>query len=122
MRFHVFTLVSAAAFLAVPMAAKADDEADQMKQDALPLMYHTCASVIDEADGNDEYVLDVVGKMTALSLFNRQIDIEAYAASDEDKAKLRETFLAALTEGCDGDEDALLGGVVDSAVKKTLGL
>ncbi len=122
MRFHGFKLISMVAFIAAPGFALADDEADQMMQEALPLMYHTCASVIEEADGNDEYVLDVVGKMTALSLYNRQIDIEQYAASEDDKAKLRETFLAALTEGCTGDEDALLGGVVDSAVKSTLGL
>nr|WP_170538030.1 hypothetical protein [Ruegeria arenilitoris] len=111
-----------AGFILLPSIGTADEAADQIAQDALPLMYHTCASVIEEADGNDEYVFDVVRKMTALSLYNRQVDIEEFASSDEEKAKLREAFLSALTEGCAGDEDALLGGVVDDAVRSTLGL
>ncbi|MGV6803231.1 MAG: hypothetical protein ACWA49_03425 [Ruegeria sp.] len=111
-----------ATLIVIPAVAVADEAADQMAQDALPLMYHTCASVIEESGGDDEYVLDVVRKMAALSLYNRQIDIEEFAASDADKDKLREAFLSALTEGCAGDENALLGGVVDNAVKSTLGL
>ncbi|WP_298854267.1 hypothetical protein [uncultured Ruegeria sp.] len=122
MRMNPFIIIAAAVMLTNPGLAFADEEAEQMMQDALPLMYHTCTSVIEEADGNNEYILDVVGKMTALSLYNRQVDIEAHTSSDEEKAALRETFLAALKEGCTGDENALLAGVVDNAVKSTLGL
>ncbi|NOD36773.1 MULTISPECIES: hypothetical protein [unclassified Ruegeria] len=122
MRFNSLKVIVAAGIFTIPGMAFADEEAEQMMQEALPLMYHTCTSVIEEADGNEEYILEVVGKMTALSLYNRQVDIEAHAASDEDKAALRETFLAALKDGCAGDENALLGGVVDNAVKTTLGL
>ena len=122
MRMNLFKIIAAAVILTNPGLAFADEEAEQMMQDALPLMYHTCTSVIEEADGNNEYILDVVGKMTALSLYNRQVDIEAHTSSDEENAALRETFLAALKEGCSGDENALLAGVVDNAVKTTLGL
>ncbi|WP_254443905.1 hypothetical protein [Ruegeria sp. HKCCA4008] len=122
MRTNLLKPAATALVFAAPGLALADEEAEQMMQDALPLMYHTCTSVIEEADGNEEYILDVVGKMTALSLYNRQVDIEAHATSDEEKAALRETFVAALKEGCTGDENALLGGVVDNAVKSTLGL
>ncbi|WP_170325983.1 hypothetical protein [Ruegeria arenilitoris] len=122
MRFNPVHIIASAALFAAPGIALADEEAEQMMKEALPVMYHTCASVIEEANGNDEYVLEVVGKMTALSLYNRQVNIEDHASTDEDKAALRETFLAALTEGCAGDENALLGGVVDNAVKTTLGL
>ncbi len=122
MRINPLKVIVVAGMLTSPGLAFADEEAEQMMQEALPLMYHTCTTVIEEADGNEEYILDVVGKMTALSLYNRQVDIEAHATSDEDKAALRETFLAALKDGCAGDENALLGGVVDNAVKTTLGL
>lgn len=122
MRLNAMKVITTAALLTGPGFALADEEAEQMVQAALPLMYHTCASVIEEADGNEEYIVDVVGKMTALSLYNRQIDLEAHASSDEEKAALRETFVAALKDGCAGDENALLGGVVDDAVKSTLGL
>ena len=106
----------------IATTVKADEEADQMAKDALPLMYHTCASVIEEAAGDDAYVEDVVRKITALSLYNRQINVDDYAASEEDRAKLREAFLAALSAGCENDSNALLGGVIDDAVKSTLGL
>lgn len=120
MRSELLKMMTCAALIASP--ALADEAAEQMVQDALPVMYHTCASVIEESDGDDTFVLAVVEKMTALSIYNREINIEEHATSDEAKAKLRADFLAALTEGCSGDEDALLAGVVDDAVKSTLGL
>ncbi len=122
MRFNTLKTLTFVAFAVTPIAAQADEEADQMVQDALPVMYHTCATVVEEADGDETFVLAVVEKMTALSIYNRQINIEEHASSDEDKAKLRETFLTALSEGCAEDKNALLGGVVDNAVKTTLGL
>ncbi|UAB87836.1 YmgD family protein [Ruegeria sp. SCSIO 43209] len=106
----------------IPTFAFADEAAEQMVQDVLPMMHYTCASIAEEADGDEAFVVEVVGKMTALSLYNRQINIEDHAASDEEKAQLREAFIAALSEGCAADKNALLGGVVDNAVKSTLGL
>lgn len=111
-----------AAFLGAPTFAFADEVAEQMVQDALPVMHYTCASIAAEADGDEEFVVAVVGKMTALSLYNRQINIEDHASTDEEKGQLREAFIAALSEGCAADKNALLGGVVDNAVKATLGL
>ncbi len=111
-----------AAFLVAPTFALADEAAEQMVQDALPVMHYTCASIAEEADGDEEFVVAVVQKMTALSLYNRQINIEDHATTDEEKAQLREVFIAALSEGCAADKNALLGGVVDNAVKSTLGL
>ena len=108
--------------LVTPTLALADEAAEQMVQDALPVMHYTCASIAEEADGDEAFVVSVVEKMTALSLYNRQINIEDHATTDEEKAQLRETFIAALSEGCAADKDALLGGVVDTAVKSTLGL
>ncbi|WP_425081127.1 hypothetical protein [Ruegeria arenilitoris] len=122
MRFVRFRMLVCAAILVAPSVAMADDAAEQMVQDALPVMHYTCASIAEEADGDEAFVVEVVGKMTALSLYNRQINIEDHATTDEEKAQLREAFIAALSEGCAADKDALLGGVVDNAVKTTLGL
>ena len=122
MRFFKLRMSACAAILAAPCVATADEAAEQMVQDALPVMHYTCASIAEEADGDEEFVVAVVQKMTALSLYNRQINIEDHATTDEEKAQLREAFIAALSEGCAGDKDALLGGVVDNAVKTTLGL
>ncbi len=121
MRYFSFRVSVFAAILAAPCVAMADDAAEQMVQDALPVMHYTCASIAEEADGDEAFVVAVVQKMTALSLYNRQINIQDHATTDEEKAQLREAFIAALSEGCAADKDALLGGVVDNAVKTTLG-
>lgn len=121
MRFIKLRMSACAAILAAPCMATADDAAEQMVQEALPVMHYTCASIAEEADGDEAFVVAVVGKMTALSLYNRQINIEDHAITDEEKAQLREAFITALSEGCAADKDALLGGVVDNAVKTTLG-
>jgi len=122
MRFDRYKQVVCAGLIAVPGLVLADEAAEQMVQEALPLMYHTCVSVVEEADGDHAYIYAVVEKMTALSLYNRHIDIADHATTDDEKVQLRETFVAALRQGCADDKDALLGGVVDAAVKSTLGL
>lgn len=122
MRLNLSKYVLASFCLSLPCMTLADEAAEQMVQDALPLMYHTCATVVEEADGDETIIYGIVEKMTALSIYNRQIDINDHTSSDEDKAQLREAFIAALREGCAEDKDALLGGVVDNAVKTTLGL
>ncbi len=122
MQLNLFKSSVCLAFFVAPTFSLADEVADQMVQDALPVMHYTCASIAEEADGDEAFVVTVVEKMTALSLYNRQINIEDHATTDEEKAQLRETFIAALAESCAADKDALLGGVVDNAVKATLGL
>ncbi len=122
MRMKTLKPVVLVSLLLAPVFALADEAAQQMVDDALPVMHYTCASIAEEADGDEAFVVEVVGKMTALSLYNRQINIEDHVATDEDKVQLREAFIAALSEGCSADKNALLGGVVDNAVKSSLGL
>lgn len=102
------------------IAARADAEAEKYVDDALPLMYHTCRSVVDESNGDNAYVDKVVRALVAVSLYNREIDIAKFAQSDTDKAKLRDKFIAELAEGCKDDNNALLAGVIDEAVAVTL--
>jgi hypothetical protein len=101
-------------------SARADAEAEKYIDDALPLMYHTCQSVVDESNGDNAYVDKVVRALVAVSLYNREIDITKFASSDADKAKLRDKFIAELADGCEDDKNALLAGVIDEAVADTL--
>ena len=101
-------------------SARADAEAEKYVDDALPLMYHTCQSVVDESNGDNAYVDKVVRALVAVSLYNREIDITKFASSDADKAKLRDKFIAELADGCEDDKNALLAGVIDEAVADTL--
>ncbi len=122
MRTLTLSLAATIALAATPHIVAADEVADQMVQDALPLMYHTCNSVVEETDGNEAMIVDVVGKMVALVFINRNIDIAQYAKTDEERATVRADFIEALRAGCENDRDALLAGVVDGSVKSTLGL
>ncbi len=106
--------------LAHATSAQADAEAEKYVDDALPFMYHTCASVVEESDGKDEYVDKVIRALVAVSLYNREVDISKYANSDADKTALQEKFAAALGEACKADSNALLAGVVDEAVAHVL--
>ncbi|MGD9920360.1 MAG: hypothetical protein AB7V13_02790 [Pseudorhodoplanes sp.] len=101
-------------------AAHADAEAEKYVDDALPLMYHTCASVVDESDGNNAYVDKVIRALLAVSLYNREVDISAYAKTDAEKTALQEKFAAELGQRCRADNNALLAGVIDDAVAHVL--
>lgn len=75
--------------------AAGDAAADQTMRGALPMIYPTCAFIIEDPNGDDAYALAVVKKMTALSLYTRRVYIAEYAASGAEKTKLRDTFLSA---------------------------
>jgi hypothetical protein len=117
-------LSSVLALALIPMffsvSARADAEAEKYVDDALPMMYHTCRSVVDESNGDNAYVDKVVRALVAVSLYNRDIDISKFAKTDEEKSKLKDKFIAELAEGCKDDNNALLAGVIDDAVSQTL--
>jgi hypothetical protein len=108
--------------LALATAANADEAAEKYVDDALPYMYHSCESVVEESKGNTEYIDKVIRALLAVSLYNREIDISKYATTEEDKTALQQKFAAALGEQCKKDNDALLAGAIDTAVASTLQL
>ncbi len=75
--------ISLVAGLVFPFAlagsAFADEAAEKLVDDALPLMYHSCKSVVDEANGDNAYIEKVVRALTAVSLYNHEIVISKYA-------------------------------------------
>jgi hypothetical protein len=118
-RIWIAALV-AGLLLAVGTAVQADEEAEKYVDDALPLMYHSCASVVEEAAGDNAYIDKVVRALTAVSLYNRDVQISEFEISDEAKNALHDKFVAVLKKGCEADKDALLAGVVDDAVADAL--
>lgn len=103
-------------------AAQADAAAEKYVDDALPMMYHTCASVVEESDGKNEYVDRVIRALVAVSLYNREVDISKHVRTEADRTALQEKFAAALGEACKKDNNALLAGVIDNAVADVLSL
>jgi len=106
--------------LAAPVFA--DPAAEKYIDDALPLMYHSCKSVVDEAAGDEAYITKVISALVAVSLYNHEIDISKYAKSEADKTTLRDKFIAGLTKKCKQDNEALLAGAIDDAVVSALSL
>ncbi len=100
----------------------ADEAAEKLVDDALPLMYHSCKSVVDEADGDNAYIDKVVRALTAVSLYNHEIDISKYAKTEDEKTALRDRFVEAIKKECEADSEALLAGVIDDAVVYALSL
>lgn len=107
-------------YLAVTAVASADPAAEKYIDDALPLMYHSCKSVVEEASGDQAYIEKVVRSLVAVSLYNRDVDMARFEISEEKKDTLHDKFVEALKKGCEADKDSLLAGVIDHAVADAL--
>lgn len=114
--------VGAAALVISAVSATADEELDQMLKDALPVMLHSCDTVVEETGGNEEAIVEVVRKMVIVSFANRYIDMSDYAETEEEFEVLRAEFIEVLRAGCEADRNGLLAGIVDNAVKTVLDL
>ena len=100
--------------LAAP--AMADAAAEKLVDDALPLMYHSCKSVVDETKGDAAEIEKVVRALVAVSLYNHEIDISKHVKTEAEKTALRDKFVEALGKECKKDNEALLAGAIDDAV------
>ena len=114
--------IGAAALAISALSATADEELDRMLKEALPVMLHSCDTVVEETGGNEEAIVDVVRKMVIVSFVNRDIDITDYADTEEEREALRAEFIEVLRAGCEADRNGLLAGIVDTAVKTVLKL
>ena len=116
-------LVVASVFqLALFSSATADPAAEKYIDDALPLMYHSCKSVVDEAAGDEAYITKVISALVAVPLYNHEIDISKHVKSEAEKTALRDKFVAELRKECERDKEALLAGAIDDAVVSALSL
>ncbi len=97
-------------------SALADEAAEKLVDDALPFMYHSCQSVVDESDGDNAFIEKVVRALTAVTLYNHEIVISEYAKTEDEISALRDRFVEALGKECEADPEALLAGVIDDAV------
>lgn len=104
--------------LAAP--AMADAAAEKLVDDALPLMYHSCKSVVEETKGDAAEIEKVVSALVAVSLYNHEIDISKHVKTEAEKTALRDKFVEALGKECKRDKDALLAGAIDDAVVSAL--
>ena len=102
--------------IALAAPAMADAAAEKLVDDALPLMYHSCKSVVDETKGDAAEIEKVVSALVAVSLYNHEIDISKHVKTEAEKTALRDKFVEALGKECKRDKEALLAGAIDDAV------
>lgn len=114
--------VSATAVLMSSTCVQADPTPKFMTQEAAGLLHHSCDSLVEVTNEDEDAIVSVVRKMVAVSLINRQIDLSKHVTSDEHGEELRAKFIELVRDGCDADRKAVLVGIVDNAVKNTLGL
>lgn len=119
-RFWIATIAAPILQLALTGAAYADAAAEKYVDDALPFMYHSCASAVEEASGDNAYLDKVLQSLIAVSLYNRDVTTTMFDISDAAKTTMRDKFVEALKTGCAADKNALLAGVVDHAVTEAL--
>ncbi|CUH46588.1 YmgD family protein [Ruegeria atlantica] len=101
-------------------SAFADEEMDRILNAAMPHMHHSCESILANYPDDEEKVAEIVGLMVAVSLFNREFDVEAEIPDEEQRATLRVEFIDRLEQVCEADPDTLLAGAVDIATKDAL--
>lgn len=119
-RFWIVFIAGTLFLVAVTEVALSDPAAEKYVDDAVPFMYHSCKSVVDEASGDDAYIDKVVRSLAAVSLYNRDVEISTFAISEGKKTAMHDKFVEALKKGCKKDKDALLAGVIDKAVADAL--
>ena len=114
------TAIAAGIFIAFGSTAYADEAMDRILNEAMPHMHHSCESILANYPDDEEKVAEIVGLMVAVSLFNREFDIEKEIPDDEQRATLRVEFIDRLEQVCEVDPDTLLAGAVDIATKDAL--
>lgn len=119
-RSWVAAMLAPALNIALTVPAFADATAEQYVDDALPLIYHSCTSVVEEGSGDDAYIDKVVRALVAVSLYNHNVNASMFEISEEQETALHDKFVEALKKGCEKDRDALLAGVIDQAVAQAL--
>ena len=122
MKLRTMLCACSAAFVMTTAASQAEPTTELMVQEAAGLLHHSCDSLVEVTGSDEEAIVEVVKKMVAVSLINRQIDIADHATTDEKREELRAAFIEELRAGCAADRKALLAGLVDTAVKDVLGL
>jgi hypothetical protein len=100
--------------------AQADEEMNRILDEAMPYMHHSCESVISNYGEDEAQVEQIVRLMVAVSLYNREINVEEAVPDEAERATLRDEFIAALEDACAADPNTLLAGAVDTAVKDAL--
>jgi len=121
-KFWITLIAMPFVLFALAAPAMADAAAEKLVDDAMPFMYHSCKSVVEEGNSDVDYIEKVVRALVSVSLYNHEIDISKYAKTDADKTALRDKFVEALGKECKRDKDALLAGAIDDAVITALAL
>lgn len=109
--------LAALAILATPAITTAEEKtAEEYLAEATTLLHHSCRTAEEKFGEDDAAVVDVIEKMIAVSLYNREIDFTQIELTPEEGEELWREFADELGDRCAEDADALLAGIVDGIV------
>ncbi len=116
-RYFVIAVQAALIATIVPSASVAQSEEEGIYlRAAEPYMTLSCQGLVDIYGDDEERMEEIISLMTAVSVINRQIDIQELLPDAEAEKEFGEFLEAALTAQCEEDVDSLIAGNVDRAV------
>lgn len=118
-RIKAFSLsvVIAMAFLTAPAIA-ADKTAQDYINEAMEFLPFSCVGLVDHLENDQDKIENAIGLMFAVSVINRDIDVEAIIQTEEEGNQFRDDIAESIRLACEDDIDALMAGIVDQAVVK----
>jgi cytochrome P450 len=113
--FRPLAAMVAASLLGGPVLAQ-DQSGEEMLAEAQAYLHLTCKTLHETYKDDEEAYLNVIDKMIAVSLNNRQIDFTELDLTAEETAEIQAEFADQLGDACAVDADALMAGIVDRSV------
>lgn len=85
--------------------------------EAQPVIFMSCRGIAETLGDNEAAVVDIVEKIVAVILINRQIDISALDLTSDEETEIWQAFADRIGIGCADDADALLATIIDQAIR-----
>lgn len=84
--------------------------------EAQPVIVMSCRDVAEKHADDEAAIVDIIEKIVAVILINRQIDISELDLTPDEETEIWQTFANRIGDGCADDADALLATVIDRAI------
>lgn len=81
---------------------------------------YSCKKLALYVEDDEAEMAEAVGYMIAVSVINREIDLEKIIQTDEEKAAFQDDMAASIRSICETDVDTLMISAVDQSIVKLL--
>ncbi len=96
--------------------ADTGESAESYLEAARPYLHHSCKSVWEAVNEDEDKLVVVIGKLLGVTFYNHEFDIERLEAlSQNQKETLKKTFYEEIGKRCKEDHGALFARVVEGS-------